>query len=158
MAYNNHASPFFLIALILFSTTNPPTLAQILPVLTTGLTVSGNLCCTSTGTCPGPPVSGALISLNCSSPLLGASAVLGQNSTDIKGRFNITVANALNAIGILPACNVVVQLPLDRTVCLVLSTANGVLIGTVQSVGTLLTQALGLVQSATVSPFLRFSI
>ncbi|KAL8557131.1 hypothetical protein ACS0TY_004547 [Phlomoides rotata] len=156
MAYkNNNISPPLLISLLLlFATTNPPAHAQI----PGGLIISGKLCCTGTGTCPGPPVSGALVSLNCSSPLLGASVdVLGQNITDINGFFNITIPNVLNAVSLLP-CNVVVRLPLDQTVCAVLSTANGLLIATVQSVGTLLTQALGLVQNAKVSAFLRFSI
>ncbi|KAL8543967.1 hypothetical protein ACS0TY_004496 [Phlomoides rotata] len=122
MAYkNNNISPPLLIALLLlFATTNPPAHAQI----PGGLIISGKLCCTGTGTCPGPPVSGALVSLNCSSPLLGASVdVLGQNITDINGFFNITIPNVLNAVSLLP-CNVVVRLPLDQTVCAVLSTAN----------------------------------
>ncbi|KAI3459660.1 hypothetical protein Pfo_016323 [Paulownia fortunei] len=155
MAYNR-ASALFLIALVLFAATNP--LAQGLGITLRGLSVGGQLCCTSTGNCPGQGVAGAAVSLNCT--ILGVSTTVGQTTTNANGSFNITVpalTGLILGLPILP-CVASVRLPLDSVVCPVLSTTNGVLASVVQSVGTLLTSTLGLIQNATIVGFVNVGI
>lgn len=54
-----------------------------------GLSATGSLCCTSIGNCPGPTVVGAVARLRCPTRL-GGTAVIGLNTTDTNGFFNIT--------------------------------------------------------------------
>ncbi|KAG8372221.1 hypothetical protein BUALT_Bualt12G0043900 [Buddleja alternifolia] len=154
MAYN-YASALFLIAL-LFVASNPLANGQILTLR--GLSVTGRLCCTPTGNCPGQGVSGALVRLNCT--ILGSNVTVGQGTTNVNGNFNITVGALTGLILGLPTlpCVAVVQLPLNNVVCPVLSTTNGVLASALQSVGTVVTSLLGLVQNFVLNGFFRISV
>ncbi|KAG8372224.1 hypothetical protein BUALT_Bualt12G0044300 [Buddleja alternifolia] len=153
MAYN-YASALFLISL-LFAASNPLANGQILTLR--GLSVTGRLCCTPTGNCPGQGVNGALVRLNCT--ILGSNVTVGQGTTNVNGNFNITVGALTGLILGLPTlpCVAVVQLPLNNVVCPVLSTTNGVLASALQSVGTVVTSLLGLVQNFVLNGFFRIS-
>ncbi|CAA0809793.1 Unknown protein [Striga hermonthica] len=142
---HNCALALLLIALV-FATSNP--LAHALQLNVTGLTVSGQLCCTPTGNCPGQGVSGALVSLNCTN-ILGVTTTVGQTTTGINGTFNITVPGLTSLLRGLPnlPCVASVQLPLDPAICPVLSTVNGTLVATVSFFGIVLSAVLGLVAS-----------
>ncbi|KAL3632630.1 hypothetical protein CASFOL_025614 [Castilleja foliolosa] len=150
MSYNRvHA--LFLISL-LFAASNPLVHGQIINL--GGLTVGGTLCCTPTGNCPGGQgVAGSLVSLNCS--ILGSTVTVGQATTNANGTFNITVPGIAGLVLGLPIvpCTASVQLPLSSVVCPVLSTANGLLVSAIQSLGTIVTSALGLIQNATIIGF-----
>ncbi|KAI3446593.1 hypothetical protein Pfo_003258 [Paulownia fortunei] len=150
----NTAISFFLISLLLFASTNPLALGQN---RLNGLTVSGRLCCTFTGNCPGQPLVGANVNLRCFTGL-GVSTTLGQNTTNVNGNFNITVARVPGLILGLPVvpCLAIVQLPLNSTVCAALSTARGSLVSAIGGVGTVVVSTLGTVQNAiTIGLFLR---
>ncbi|KAG8372230.1 hypothetical protein BUALT_Bualt12G0044900 [Buddleja alternifolia] len=157
MAYNC-ASALFLIAL-LFAASNPLANGQLLPnPLPRGITLNGTLCCTATGNCPGQGVAGALVSLNCT--VLGATVNLGQATTNANGTFNITVPAVRGIVlghSVIP-CVTAVRLPLNNVACPVLSTANGVLASALESVGTLVTSALGLVQNVRLTGFVNVNI
>ncbi|CAA0809792.1 Unknown protein [Striga hermonthica] len=143
---HNRALALFLVALV-FAASNP--LAHGLQLNVTGLTVSGQLCCTPTGNCPGQGVSGALVSLNCTN-FLGVTTTVGQTTTGINGTFNITVPGLTSLLRGLPnllPCVASVQLPLDPAICPVLSTVNGTLVATVSFVGIVVSALLGFVAS-----------
>ncbi|KAL7099107.1 hypothetical protein ACP275_09G061600 [Erythranthe tilingii] len=144
MAYNR-ASALFLIAVLFAAASNPLAHGQLLTVR--GLTVSGSLCYTPTGNCPGQGIPG--VNLNCT--ILGVSTVVGRGITGVKGSFNITVPAITGFILALPTlpCVATVQLPLSPVVCPVLNATTGILVATVNSVGTLFTSVLGLVRAAT---------
>ncbi|KAL8485284.1 hypothetical protein ACS0TY_027547 [Phlomoides rotata] len=102
-----------------------------------GLNISGILCCTPTGNCPGgPPLSGVLVNISCSGPLAGGSLIIGQGRTDLNGVFNISVTNIANYLAnplpVLP-CNITIN-P-DQAICPILSNVDGIL-------GTVLTTVL----------------
>lgn len=121
------------------------------------LSVTGQLCCTSTGNCPGSPAPRAVVSLSCFNVLTLSSTVVAQNTTDVDGLFTITVPTTpglILGLSKIP-CVVTVQLPLDAAVCPALSAATGVLTGAVQAVGTATTPVLGRVQTARVSVFIQ---
>ncbi|KAL8041168.1 hypothetical protein ABFX02_10G149200 [Erythranthe guttata] len=141
--YSNGATALFLIAL-LFAATNPLAHGH----LALGLSVSGSLCCTPTGNCPGRGVSGVTVSLDCTVLGVGAT-VLGRGITDVNGIFNIYVramGGLTLGLPIIP-CVATVQLPLSTLVCPVLSTATGVLTSALIPVGTVV-NATSLVQNA----------
>ncbi|KAL9154886.1 hypothetical protein ABFS82_10G146800 [Erythranthe guttata] len=135
MAYNNknnRISTICLISLLLFAAAStPPAHGQVITLR--GLSVSGSLCCTPTGNCPGRGIPGVPVSLNCTIVGVGAR-VLGRNTTNVNGTFNITVPAITGLILGLPTlpCLAIVQLPLNSTVCPPLSTINGVLAGSYQ--------------------------
>ncbi|KAL8470748.1 hypothetical protein ACS0TY_033350 [Phlomoides rotata] len=116
---------FFLIALILFTTSTPLSHAQLLSV-----SVTGRLCCSATGNCPGVgPIPGVVVRLIC---LRGG--LVTQTTTDANGRYNITASNVLGNLPlnqILNPCVVAIRLPLNNTICPILSNPvnTGTLIG-----------------------------
>ncbi|KAK4412758.1 hypothetical protein Salat_2923000 [Sesamum alatum] len=149
---HNH---LFLISLLLFATAAPLAHGQI---NLGGLTVGGQLCCTSTGNCPGQGVPGAVVNLLCN--ILGGTTTVGQATTNANGSFNITVpalAGLVLGLPIVP-CVAGIQLPLEAVVCPVLSATQGVLSSVVQSVDTVVSTALGLVQNATAVGFIRMGV
>ncbi|KAI3446594.1 hypothetical protein Pfo_029532 [Paulownia fortunei] len=148
----NSISPFFLIVL-LFAVATPLAHGGLIGRIN-GLSVSGQLCCTSTGNCPGQGLVGVVVRLNCRR-IAGVSTTLGQNTTDVNGSFNITVLRPQGLILGLPLipCVVTVQLPLNATVCSALSTTNGVLVSAVRGVGTTVSGTLGRIQLATATDF-----
>ncbi|KAL2232918.1 UNVERIFIED_CONTAM: hypothetical protein Sindi_1471800 [Sesamum indicum] len=151
---HNQTSALFLISL-LFAAAEPLVHGQI---SLGGLTVGGQLCCTSTGNCPGQGVPGVPVNLTCN--ILGATTTVGQATTDANGSFNITVPAPTGLILGLPLlpCLAGVQLPLASVVCPVLSTTGGVLSSVVQSVDTIVSGTLGLVQNATTVGFIRLGM
>ncbi|KAL8489148.1 hypothetical protein ACS0TY_025153 [Phlomoides rotata] len=137
--------------------TLPPT-PGLIPTLLNGTIVTGTLCCTPTGTCPGTPVQGVLVKVNCTS-IFGASVLVGQNTTDMTGSFNISIPNIIgvvpSALGVFP-CNVTIALPLNETICPVFSAVDGFLLGTAGLINTILNPLLGLLQRIiTISVFIR---
>ncbi|KAL7097595.1 hypothetical protein ACP275_10G154300 [Erythranthe tilingii] len=153
-SYNNGVPAFFLVAFLFVVASTPLANGQSLTLR--GLTVNGSLCCTPSANCPGQGVSGVPVSLNCT--ILGVGArVLGTGVTNVNGSFNITVPAITGLILGLPMlpCVVTVQLPLSPVVCPVLNATTGILAATVNSVGTLLTSTLGLVQAATIGAFIN---
>ncbi|GER51955.1 S-acyl fatty acid synthase thioesterase [Striga asiatica] len=139
---HNCGLALFLIALV-FAASNPLAHGQQLNV--TGLTVSGRLCCTPTGNCPGQGVPGALVSLNCTNFLGGGTITVGQTRTSINGTFNITVPRltGLDLRGFPNiSCVASVNLPLNSAICPVLSTVNGTLVATLSLVEILLSETL----------------
>ncbi|KAG8372232.1 hypothetical protein BUALT_Bualt12G0045600 [Buddleja alternifolia] len=154
MAYNRFYA-LFLVSLLLFAASNPQVHGawRNWPL---GLSVSDQLCCTSTGNCPGQGIGGAVVSLNCT--ILGVSTTVGQNTTDVNGSFNITVPAITGlVIGLLRIpCVAIVQLPLNATTCPLLSTASGILTSAIRPVGRpVLTSAFGLVRIGTIVRFVR---
>ncbi|KAL8470750.1 hypothetical protein ACS0TY_033352 [Phlomoides rotata] len=153
MTYN-HTSAFFLIAVVLFASTKPLSLAQLTPNL--GLSVSGQLCCSFTGNCPGRGVPGVVVSLNCSGGSFGNLVGYGQNITDANGRFNINVGNlaGVRQDGALIPCGVIIQFPVNPT-CSVLPfpRTNDFLVGLILPLG-LVRTAFGFIRTAIVPVFL----
>lgn len=164
MAYNQTPA-FVLVALVLFTAANPTARGQLIPF--NGIVTNGILCCTSTGNCPsssGQPLSGTLVSLNCTN-FLGVTSTVAQAVTNATGSFNFNVTNILNnTVGsilnspILPTCTVSVNLPLNQTICPVLSTLNGTLTAITSSVAPVLTGVLGAIGNLTFSPFVRIGV
>ncbi|KAK4412757.1 hypothetical protein Salat_2922900 [Sesamum alatum] len=152
---HNQTSALFLISLLLFAAAAALAHGQL---SLGGLKVGGQLCCTSTGNCPGQGVPGAIVNLNCN--ILGATTTVGQATTNANGSFNITVPALTGLVLGLPIvpCVAAVQLPLDGVVCPVLSTTQGVLSSVVQSVDTVVSTVLGLVQNATAVGFIRMGV
>ncbi|KAL1563598.1 hypothetical protein AAHA92_06046 [Salvia divinorum] len=146
---NNHASALFFAALILLAASSP---ARGAGIFLNGLTISGQLCCTSTGNCPGQGVGRVPIVLNCTN-IFGGTTTAGRTTTTDTGSFNFTVPLLGLILGNIIPCTVGVQLPLERIVCPALSTTTGTLSSIVQSVGTVVTSVLGLVQNATITGF-----
>ncbi|KAL8481804.1 hypothetical protein ACS0TY_028084 [Phlomoides rotata] len=186
MAQNSHTFAFFLIALIMFATAKPLAHAQLggllpgitgglpipinnipLPILNNlivqGLNISGILCCTPTGNCPGgPPLSGVLVNISCSGPLAGGSLIIGQGRTDLNGVFNISVTNIANYLAnLLPVlpCNITIN-P-DQAICPILYNVDGIL-GTVLTtvltpISIVLNQVIGLILNLTVGLYVRIN-
>ncbi|KAL7138242.1 hypothetical protein ABFS83_10G150800 [Erythranthe nasuta] len=154
-AYNNNnngATAYFLISLLFAAASTPPARGQSLNLR--GLTVSGSLCCTPTGNCPGQGVVGVPVSLNCT--LVGGIArVLGTGVTDANGRFNITLPALTGLILGQPfvPCVTTVQLPLSTAICPALNITPGLLAAAVQNAGTVFSTTLGLVQNAIITGF-----
>ncbi|KAL9156164.1 hypothetical protein ABFS82_09G055600 [Erythranthe guttata] len=155
MAYNR-ASALFLIAVLFAAASNPLAHGQVLTVR--GLTVSGSLCCTPTGNCPGQGIPGVGVNLNCT--IFGVSTIVGRGITGVNGSFNITVPAITGLILALPTlpCVATVQLPLSPVLCPVLNATTGILGATVNSVGTLFTSVFGLVRAATIGAFINLRI
>ncbi|KAG8367772.1 hypothetical protein BUALT_Bualt16G0107500 [Buddleja alternifolia] len=153
MVYTS-SSTYFFFALLLLAIANYP-LAHGIGISFSGLSVSGQLCCTSTRNCPSQGVGGVVVQLNCT--ILGTSTTVGQATTNATGSFNITTPAITGLILGQPLvpCVASVQLPLEAAVCPLLSTTNGALVSTVQSVGTLATNVFGLVQNAILSGFTK---
>ncbi|KAL2231967.1 UNVERIFIED_CONTAM: hypothetical protein Sindi_1376700 [Sesamum indicum] len=147
-------STLFIVALLLF-TTRGHGQSQLLP----GLVVNGRLCCTSTGNCPGQGVNGTVVKLNCTN-LLGVSTTVGQSTTNTTGSFNITVPRILGLLLGLPRipCVVTVQLPLNATICPVLSTTTGILTSTLQTVGIVVNTTSGILLNTTLNGFINLMV
>ncbi|KAL7154858.1 hypothetical protein ABFS83_03G031900 [Erythranthe nasuta] len=154
-SYSNGATAtaLFLIAL-LFVASNPLAHGQEeLPMA--GLSVSGSLCCTPTGNCPGRGVSGVPVSLNCNVLGVGVT-VLGRGITNVNGIFNIyvpTVSGLILGLPIIP-CVATVQLRLSPLVCPVLSTTTGLLTSALIPVGTVV-NATSVVQNVGLIGFIK---
>ncbi|GER25996.1 pollen Ole e 1 allergen and extensin family protein [Striga asiatica] len=95
-----------------------------------GLTVSGRICCTENGTCPGEGVEGAVVRVNCTTRLSGGSTTIAQGTTNASGFFNITIPSLseLQLGQLTHPCVAAVELPLDYTVCSALSDTTGSLV------------------------------
>ncbi|KAK4428479.1 hypothetical protein Salat_1147500 [Sesamum alatum] len=147
-------SALFLVALLLF-TTHGHGQGIVLP----SLRVTGGLCCTSTGNCPGQGINGTVVRLNCTN-ILGVTTTVGQSTTNATGFFNISVPSITGILLGLPTipCAVSVQLPLNATICPVLSTTTGVLASAVQSVGTVVNTTLGTVLNVVITGFIRLTV
>ncbi|CAA0809794.1 Unknown protein [Striga hermonthica] len=130
MAYNR-AYTLLLATMLVLAGSGPPTQAQ-------DILLSGELCCTPTGNCPGQGVPGVLVSLNCTNTLGGGTIAVSQTRTSINGTFNATVPVLTNLLQGMPVnftCLAGVRLPLNSTLCPVLSTTNGTLVATGNIVG-----------------------
>ncbi|KAH6810333.1 hypothetical protein C2S51_024095 [Perilla frutescens var. frutescens] len=115
-----------------------------------GLFVNGTLCCSQNGNCPGSgPLAGVNVTLTCKNLLV--ATVVGQNITNANGTFSITVPAA--SLGSFPllfpslACVATVQLPVSSAICPALSATSGTLVALLQTVGTITSQTLGLLQA-----------
>ncbi|KAL2228084.1 UNVERIFIED_CONTAM: hypothetical protein Sindi_1871100 [Sesamum indicum] len=145
-------SALFIVALLLFTTHGH---GQLLP----GLVVNGRLCCTSTGNCPGQGVNGTVVKLNCTN-LLGVSTTVGQSTTNTTGSFSITVPRLISLVAGIPTipCVVTVQLPLNATICPVLSTTTGLLTSTLRALDTVVDATLGRILNTTLDGFINLTV
>ncbi|KAL8491080.1 hypothetical protein ACS0TY_022924 [Phlomoides rotata] len=172
---SRHGWGIFVIALIMSATAVPLANSQILgsggltvvPVLglqlelvnsllnsirslIRGLNITGIVCCTPTGNCPGPPLVGANVSLICSGGLGNTTTT----TTNANGSFNLGLINNILG-GLLPLpCNLTVSLPLNQTICPILSTVNGTLTGVTDTLTPVLTSTLTLVSILIITPLL----
>ncbi|KAL1534449.1 hypothetical protein AAHA92_30624 [Salvia divinorum] len=124
-----------------------PGLLPGLPGLGTGTgTFTGKLCCTPTGNCPPGSIGipDVTVNLNCTNILTGVQTIF-QGVTNTVGVFNITLPNlpVLPPLGSLLSCAVVINLPLDTTVCPILNNVTGILTGLPTLVNTILNGLLG---------------
>ncbi|KAL2243778.1 UNVERIFIED_CONTAM: hypothetical protein Sindi_0495800 [Sesamum indicum] len=138
-------------ALLLF-TTRGHGQGQLLP----GLVINGQLCCTFTRNCPGQGVNGTVVKLNCTN-ILGVSTTVGQSTTNTTGSFNITVPHILGLLLSLPRIPYV-QLPLNTTICPMLSTTTGVLTSTLRTVGTVVNTTSGILLITTLNGFINLTV
>ncbi|CAA0822412.1 Unknown protein [Striga hermonthica] len=147
----NCDSALFLVALLLFVASKPLAHAQ-LPIRP--LNVTGQICCTSTGNCPGQGVPRVVVSLNCT--ILNSTITLGRNTTNANGTFSISVPAVVGTVGSLPLlpCTVSTSLSINRVVCPVLSTINSTLVSALRPI----TIVLGLVQNATATGFFNVTL
>ncbi|KAL7134318.1 hypothetical protein ABFS83_11G018600 [Erythranthe nasuta] len=143
----NNAAVFWLTTLVVLAAAATTPLiahAQLLPPgRRSGMAVTGQLCCTATGNCPGGQgVAGADVKLTCypSSAAVRSGQIIVQNSTDGGGYFRILVPGAEGLIlryeRPIP-CFVTVNLPLmaaggGAQVCAALSTTSGTLFSSVE--------------------------
>ncbi|KAG6424307.1 hypothetical protein SASPL_114722 [Salvia splendens] len=149
-----NTSALFFAALLLLAAVSP---ARGAGIFLNGLTVNGQLCCTSTGNCPGQGVGGVPIVLNCTN-IFGGTTTAGRTTTTDTGSFNFTVPLVGLILGNIIPCTVGVQLPLESVACPVLSATTGTLSSTVQSIGTVVTSVLGLLQNATITGFTHLGV
>lgn len=153
--YNNYnrgsSAVCLIIALVFFGAIAE---AQVLSLK--GLNVSGSLCCTPTGNCPGQGLGGVPVRLNCTN-LINGSTTVSTTTTNANGGFSFTVPALAGILSRLPAlpCNVSVQLPVSSVACPVLNTANRTLTATTTSLGTFINSALGLLLNAAVNRFVN---
>ncbi|KAL1534451.1 hypothetical protein AAHA92_30626 [Salvia divinorum] len=153
-------SPTLIVAaLLLLATATPLAYGQ----QTNNGILSARICCTSTGNCPPGSVGipGVRASLNCTT-LFGNVVTLAQGVTGANGVLNLGLNNILGVLGsllsgILP-CGVFVNLPLNSTICPILSTVDGVLVGIPKLVNTIVDPVLGLVRNITVPVFINTTI
>ncbi|KAL1534450.1 hypothetical protein AAHA92_30625 [Salvia divinorum] len=153
-------SPALIVAaLLLLATATPLAHGQ----QTNSGILTARICCTSTGNCPPGSVGipGVRASLNCTT-LLGNVVMLAEGVSCFTGNFKLGLNNALGSLGslasgILP-CGVFVNLPLNSTVCPILSTVDGVLVGVPRVVNTIVDPVLGLVRNITVLAFMNTTI
>ena len=141
MGYNESPA-LIVVALLLFS---PLAYSQL---LNNGV-INGQLCCTANGNCsPGSEgIPGVMLGLNCSTLLSRVGPVV-QGVTGLNGGLNLTVPFFSTTIGpvidgFVP-CNIIVNLPLNSTVCPILSTTTGTLTSPISLVRTLVNGVLGL--------------
>ncbi|KAL1534452.1 hypothetical protein AAHA92_30627 [Salvia divinorum] len=125
--------------------------------------LDARICCTSTGNCaPGSVgIPGVRAIMNCTT-LFGNVVTLAEGVSCSTGNFKLGLNNVLGSLapivsGILP-CGVFVNLPLNSTVCPILSTVDGVLVGVPRVVNTIADPVLGLVQNITVPLFINTTI
>ncbi|GER52371.1 pollen Ole e 1 allergen and extensin family protein [Striga asiatica] len=147
----NRDSALFLISLLLFVASKPLAHAQS-PIT---LNVIGQICCTSTGNCPGQGIPRAVVSLNCTN-FLNSTITLGRNTTNANGTFSISVRAVVGRVGSLPIlpCTVSTSLPINRVLCPVLSTTNGTLVSALRPI----TVVLGAVRNATITGFFNVTL
>ncbi|KAL1534448.1 hypothetical protein AAHA92_30623 [Salvia divinorum] len=125
-------SPSLIMAALLLWT--PLAYGQLMPDIPLDI-VSGRICCTSTGNCAlgSVGIPGGRVSLNYAT-LLGTLVSAAQGAISPTGDFNFNLRRNItpglfgSVNGILPY-KVVVNLPLNSTVCPILNTVNGTLIG-----------------------------
>lgn len=157
MGYSQAPAFAAVVVLMVFAAANPVADAQLANLLN----VTGILNCPSgTGLPVGPGIPGVPVRLNCS--ILGATVTLGQALTDVNGRFNISVPNLLGTLpligGPLLPCRVVVQLPLNQTVCPILNTATGILSAVPTLVSTIISPIFGLVANLVTNTFVNVGV
>ncbi|KAL8493603.1 hypothetical protein ACS0TY_024689 [Phlomoides rotata] len=166
---SRHGWGIFVIALIMSATAIPLANSQVLSVVPVpdlpvdsvnqvlnsirssilGLNISGIVCCTPTGNCPGPPLVGAIVSLNCSGGLGNTT------TTNANGSFNLGLNNIPGLLPLPVPCNLTVLLPLNQTICSALSTVNGTLTGVTDTLTPVLTTStLTLVSILIITPLL----
>lgn len=162
----NQPPAFIMVAFLLFVAATPLAHGQITQALRS-ITVSGRLCCTSIGNCPpgATGISGVPVRLNCTTPLAGGTITVGQGITGVNGVYNISIPNIVATLGLIPAvlggtlpCAVIVNLPLNQTVCPILSTTNGILAGVPSLLNTVLSPVLGLLGKFCVALFVGVGI
>ncbi|KAG8372231.1 hypothetical protein BUALT_Bualt12G0045000 [Buddleja alternifolia] len=149
-SYSYAASALFLIVILLLATANQLANGQqgnLLPA-----NVSGQLCCTSTGTCPGPAaLPGVLVSLFCD--VLGSDVTAGQATT---GNFQMYIPLFMDTILGFSMCRVIVPYPSRTAGCPALATGPaGLLESPIQFVGVRLSGVFGLVRNYALTGFIR---
>ncbi|KAG6421273.1 hypothetical protein SASPL_117823 [Salvia splendens] len=142
-----NTSALFFAALFLLAVASP---ARGAGIFLNGLTVNGQLCCTSTGNCPGQGVDGVPVVLNCTN-IFGSTTTAGRTTTTDTGSFKFTIPLVGLIFGNIIPCTVGV---LSSAA---LSATTGTL-STVQSVGTVVTGVLGLLQNATITGFSHLGV
>lgn len=139
MASKNRSIAIFLMSLVLFHVTTYPLAAAQLSG-TSGI-VSGLLCCTSNGSCPGIVLPNVTVALRCTD-LLGNVRTIATSLTSATGAFSFLLSPVtVILLGLLSPtninqCNVMFPLPLSSAVCPVLNGVTGSL-STPLPVGTL---------------------
>ncbi|KAG6431837.1 hypothetical protein SASPL_109927 [Salvia splendens] len=100
------------------------------------LTVTGQLCCTQNGNCPGTPVAGATVTLNCPGSIL-SPPVSVSTTTTATGTFSLSaIRQSITGLTIFVGCTITVQLPVPATAaCPVLSNTGGILISLIRRTG-----------------------
>ncbi|XP_042006221.1 uncharacterized protein LOC121755002 [Salvia splendens] len=146
---------------------NLPGLISNLLGLINAANVTGRICCTPTGNCDNGSVGipGVAVNLNCTTPS-GSVMTLARGITRLDGTFALLVNNINNLLGLqlggitrlLPQCRVVVSLPLNSTVCPVLSTGTLALTGATALVSVVQDEVRGLVGNFATLVFSRVSV
>ncbi|KAG6431834.1 hypothetical protein SASPL_109919 [Salvia splendens] len=118
------------------------------------VTVTGQLCCTQNGNCPGTPVAGATVTLTCPDLFFNPGVSISTTTT-ATGAFSIsTTIPSYPLLGysiIFVGCTITVQLPVPATAaCPVLSNTGGTLISLIRRTG-----EVGGVQNGVPFPFVR---
>lgn len=126
----NRSVAIFLMSLVLFHVTTYPLAAAQLGSPTA--LVSGVLCCTSNGSCPGIVLPNVTVSLRCTG-LLGNVQTIATSLTSATGAFSFLLTPLqVVLLGLLSPtninqCSVMVPVPLTSAVCPVLNGVTGIL-------------------------------
>ncbi|KAG6431833.1 hypothetical protein SASPL_109918 [Salvia splendens] len=115
------------------------------------VTITGQICCTPSGNCPGTPVVGAAVTLTCSGTIITPGVITNTTTSSGDGTYTVSATITTNfiiaAVNIVP-CLITVQLPIAT--CPALSnTGGGRLIGPIVPTGA---------STGTVPFFIRFPV
>ncbi|XP_042006156.1 uncharacterized protein LOC121754938 [Salvia splendens] len=145
MGYKQYPALIVIVIVVALLLSTP--LAYGVPVVDNAI-ISGKICCTSNGNCAPRSVGvrSVTVNLNCMTHS-GELETLGQGITNATGEFIIQVNGSVGPIfpGDVPPCNVFVNLPLNFTVCPILSTTTGIISGVLTPVRIIIDAVAGLI-------------